>query len=95
MDQQIRTDGKPVPSIYEALDMLVRDVGGFRNLPSMIVDNHNNTCWTYDESFRLQKSTTSYYSNYCKGIHCDKLQCRNACKSQRFLNLEKRQRNKK
>jgi hypothetical protein len=94
MEGPIRKDGKPVPTIYEALDMLVKDVGGFQNLPSMIVDNTNSTCWTYDETLRLTKNTT-IYSNYCKGIYCDKLQCRNACKSQRFLKLEKRKINKK
>jgi hypothetical protein len=83
----VRSDDKPTPTILNAYDEYVKQVG--TSHINVYCQQVSTTRWTYDAALNLQESTSSY-SDICRGIHCDRQQCRNACQAYRFEKLSRK-----
>lgn len=86
----VRRDGSPVPTPIDAYNSFFKQVGKFNEVES----KYSSTKWTFNDNLKLVKNETLNGNNICKGIYCDKLQCRNACSRARFIKMENKNKNK-
>jgi hypothetical protein len=75
---------RSVPNVFDAYNQLIKQIGHINYINSTPA---STTCWEYDKLFNIKQSN-DYNYNICRGIHCDKEQCRNACRQFRMLKLE-------